>query len=176
MGAIRIRLRRDADVDACLALLHTTHALDDYPPFWPSDPRRFLVNRHEEVAWVAEAVADGEQDGRIVGHIALHDAAPDPLLDVVRRATGLPSDRLVVVARLLVDPDVRRQGLASRLLDHATTAAHASGRRPALDTAKINLKAMALYAAKGWTLAGDVTVDFGAGGSLDMWVYVGPDL
>ncbi len=169
MADVRIRLRRDDDVDACLALLHQTHELDDYPPFWPSDPRRFLVNRHEEVGWVAE------QDGRVIGHVALHDAAPDPLIEVARRATGLPPEKLVVVARLLVDATVRRRGLASTLLDHATAAAHASGRRPALDTAKINTKAMALYAARGWSLAGDVTVDFGAGGHLDMWVYVGPE-
>ena len=163
-----IRARSDADVPAAVALMRRTHEQDGYPRYWRARPERFLVARHETAAWVAE------HEGLLVGHVALHDAAGDPTLDAAQRRTGLPAERLAVVARLLVSPDARRLGVGRALLDAATEHAHAQGRRPVLDVIQVDRGPVSLYERAGWERLEPLTLPVEDHPPLLLWVYLGP--
>ena len=111
-------------------LARLTHVVDDYPKWWPEDPEAFIVPPRELGAWVAE------DDGVVVGHVALQTPADDPTFDQVRRATGRDAAAVAVVARLFSSPDVRGRGIGWALLTEAEQAAHAVGRLPILDVGK----------------------------------------
>lgn len=144
-------------------------ALDGYPPYLPGGLREFLAASDALGAWVAEA--DG---GDIVGHVALHRTSSAPVMAVAAEITGLPVARLAVVARLLVAPDARRQGVGGRLLGTAAAAACAQDRYPVLDVVERFTPAHALYERSGWRRVGSVVVALADGTSIDEAVYVGP--
>lgn len=89
-------------------------------------------------------------------------------------ATQRSPEQLAVVARLLVAPTHRRQGIGNLLLDVATRAAHARRLWPILDVAAYFHAAMRLYEQAGWACAGRVTVRIQGTDPLDELVYVGP--
>ena len=163
-----VRPRTPADRAACLALLDVVHELDGYPPWLGPGLVPFLESPDALAAWVA--VGDGE----VVGHVALHGSGPRAAIDRACDATGLPADRLAVVARLLVSPRYRRRGVGRSLLMAASAEATGRGLRPVLDVARQFTGAVALYESCGWTCAGPVTFDFGDGSTLESHVYVGP--
>lgn len=165
---MRLRDRCDSDIEACVRLLRATHEADGYPRVWPRDPERFVRSRHEMGAWVLE------EGGVVRGHVALHEVATDPTLDIVRAVTGRREDELAVVARLLTSPDHRRRGFGAVLVQHATSVAHGLGRQPVLDVDKTLEAPIALYEAAGWQRAGDFRLE-GADAVLDLWVYIGPE-
>jgi len=166
--AVVLRRRSDDDVDACLELAEHTHQHDGYPPWWPWDRRAFIVAPAEEASWVAD------DQGRVMGHVAIHNADGDPAFRRAHELTGLGPGHVAVVARLMVSPSARRVGVGRRLLDEAVAFAHQSGRRPILDTIPSNTKAIALYRTKGWTEAGTETLTSASGRRLDVVVFVGP--
>jgi enamine deaminase RidA (YjgF/YER057c/UK114 family)/GNAT superfamily N-acetyltransferase len=151
-------------------LLVQVHRRDGYPRYLGRGPRDFLLARHETGAWVCEL------DGRVVGHVALHRAGDDPVLEVARQATGLAADELAVVARLFVSPGHRRLGIGRALLDVAAEQARAGGRRAVLDVADdvAGAPAAALYAGAGWSPAGATTFRFRSGATLDVRVWLSP--
>ena len=111
--------------------------------------RRFLTDPDPLAAWVAE---DG---GRIVGHVATNSHSHRAVMDLVRTA-GI--DRQVgVIARLLVDPDRRRQGIGAKLLDKARSHIVSLGLAPVLDVVADSSPAVSLYRSTGWTEIGEVT-------------------
>lgn len=148
-------------------LARLTHAADDYPKWWPEEPEAFIASPNELTAWVAE------DDGRVVGHVALHTPADDPTFDLVRRDTGRSAAGVAVIARLFLSPDVRGRGIGWALLTEAEQAAHALQRLPILDVGKALTAAVALYERAGWRRVGEFTFSL-RGESLDMWVYAGP--
>ncbi len=79
-----------------------------------------------------------------------------------------------MIARLLVAPAARRQGVGRALLEHAARQAARRGLWPVLDVAADLSSAIQLYEDCGWVLAGAVTVTFRDGDSLDELVYLGP--
>ncbi|MBO3741212.1 GNAT family N-acetyltransferase [Actinoplanes flavus] len=164
-----IREKTAADDAACAALLRRVHARDGYPLFLPpEDVAGFLRPESERIAWVAE------HDGGIVGHVALHCPPEDPTLSAASTATGLPPDRLALLARLFTAPEVRRAGLGRALLRHATGHAPLLGRRAVLDVGMSLPKAVALYESEGWSRAGELHIPLDEGPMLDLWVYVSP--
>lgn len=165
---MEIREKTAADAAACLELVTRVHHADGYP--MRLDPG-FLtpVAGREAGAWVAES------DGVIVGHVALRTPAESPTLDVAARATGLPVDRLALVARLFVAPEQRRTGLGRRLLRHATAEAPKLGRRAVLDVGQRLGPAVALYESEGWERVGELHEPLDADTVLDLWVYVSPE-
>lgn len=166
---VLIRNRSDADGSACLDLLLRVRARDGYPiDLPPEDVENFFVTEAEVAAWVAE------QDGRIVGHVALHWAPDDPTLVAVQRAIGLPVPELFMVSRLFVDPEVRRAGVGRALLGHATRHAQSLGRQAVLDVGQRLLAAVALYESEGWRRVDELHLELGADKTLDLWVYVSP--
>jgi GNAT superfamily N-acetyltransferase len=164
---MRLRDRRDEDMEACVRLLRATHEADGYPRLWPRDPERFIRSRHETRAWIVE------QGGVVLGHVALHDVATEQTLDLAHATTSRGADELTVVARLLASPRHRRRGLGTRLVGQATDAAHRLGRQPVLEVDNTLAAAVALYDTLGWRRVGDFRLE--AETVLDIWVYVGPE-
>jgi GNAT superfamily N-acetyltransferase len=142
--AARIRLRADGDLSECVRLLETVHRVDGYPTYWPDDPARWLSPRAMLDAWVAE------DDGRIVGHIALRAGTADASASVWSDATGLPSEKFASIIRLFVSCDSRGAGVGRALLDAACAEAASRGLRPALDVVETNHDAIRLYERHGW--------------------------
>lgn len=168
-----IRTKVAADDDACVAVMERTHAVDGYPRYWPERPARFLRAKGETDAWVAEL------DGRVVGQVALHRAEGEPVVALAQEATGLPVDRLTVLARLLVHPDARGRGVARTLVRTATARAYTTGRRPVLDVLQSTTGPARLYESEGWTRLGPTSLDLRQRGlgdvpPLELWVYLAP--
>lgn len=165
-----IRDKVTADGPACLDLLLRVHARDGYPLHLPAESvNDFFVAEAEVVGWVAE------QEGRIVGHVALHWDPDDPTLVAAHRAVGLPVQELVMVSRLFVAPDVRRAGVGRALLGHATAEAQSLGRRAVLDVGQTLSAAVALYESEGWVRADELHLELHPDTTLDLWVYVSPE-
>ena len=85
-----------------------------------------------------------------------------------------PVDRLGVVARLLVSPDARREKIGRTLLDAASGEATSRGLWPILDVVTTFEAAVKLYESCGWVRAALVTFRFRDGGSVEEFVYLGP--
>jgi GNAT superfamily N-acetyltransferase len=163
-----IRLRQESDIGACLAMARQVKERDGYPPLGRIDVEHFLAPAYELAAWVAES------DTRIVGHAALHSTGFSVTIERAVEATGTAPERLGVVARMFVDPEVRGKGVARTLLDTVVEEAHARGLRPVLDTAAHFHAAIKLYEASGFVRAGDVTFVVPGEEPLDGLVFVGP--
>ncbi len=163
-------MRDDADLDKCVELAQVVHQVDGYPYYLPGDLREFLAARGATAAWVAES------DREVVGHVALHSWSSAAVMSLASHVSGQPAERLGFVARLLVAPASRRQGIGRSLLLTATDHAVARGLWPVLDVAVHHDTAIALYEKCGWVRVGEVFVRFGHGGGLDEFVYFGPTL
>jgi GNAT superfamily N-acetyltransferase len=156
--------------------MRQTHEFDGYPRYWPSRPEGFLSPEQETQAWVAE---DADT---VVGHIALHDARHHPTLPAAQRATGLPADRLAVVARFMVSPVVQGSGVGRALLATAADHARQLRRRLVLDVVQESARAIAFYERAGWTRLEPLTLELDGSfpeepagvPPLQMWVYLAP--
>lgn len=91
------------------------------------------------------------------------------------RVARRPPERLAVVFRLLVSPDVRRTGVGKALLEAAANSAIDRGLRPVLDVATHFHNAIRRYERCGWTRVGEVTVRCDVGEPLDEYVYISPE-
>lgn len=176
-GRVLIRTKAAADDDACVAVMERTHAVDGYPRYWPGRPAGFLRAKGETDAWVA--VLDEGPDRRVVGQVALHRADGEPVVALAQEATGLPVDRLAVLARLLVHPEARGCGVGRALVRTATARAYATGRRPVLDVLQSTSGPARLYESEGWTRLGPTSLDlrergYGDVPPLELWVYLAP--
>jgi GNAT superfamily N-acetyltransferase len=163
-----IRAREPEDLDGCAGILRRVHEITGYPSGWPRDPGRWLTPAGQVAAWVAE------DDGQLAGHVALVQGVRNKCL---LQATGRDARELGGIARLFVDPAVRRQGLARALLEAATSAARARGLQPVLDVVADSQPAIALYERSGWELVGTQTATWvtPAGISPTLRCYVGPE-
>ena len=167
---VPLRERVDADLDACVQLARVVHELDRYPIQLPDDLRSFIATPDALAAWVVE------EDGEIIGHVALRPRSSPVVMATASEALGLPADRLGVVARLLVSPRHRRHGLGQSLLEVACRNAHARGLWPILDVVTGREAAIGLYERCGWVLAGQVTVRWRDRPEVEELVYLGPRL
>ena len=163
-----IRPRSSADGAALEAIALATHRLDGYPKYLPDDLRSFILDADALRAWVAEC------DGAIAGQVALHRRSVPEMMEVAASATGLSEDRLVVLARLLVSPAARRQGIGQALVELATTEARSLGLRAVLDVVDEHKAAIALYERLGWTREGTINWKLPDGRPLREFVYVSP--
>lgn len=163
-----MRVRARADDDDLVPLLLRVHAHDGYPlhAAEPGVPVAFLASAGRD-AWVAE-----DDDGVLVGHVALHEDRAHSTLGHVVQVTGLGD--LVLVARLFVDPGAQRGGVGRLLLRHAVDEARRRGLRAVLDVGQVFTGAVALYEAEGWTRLGPLR-ETHDGVVLDLWVYLSPD-
>jgi GNAT superfamily N-acetyltransferase len=146
-----VRRRTEADLEVLGQLTARVRAADDYPTYLPDDDyRRFLKRPAQLAAWVAEL------DGRICGHVALNPGASPAVMRALHDA-GIVGD-VGVVARLLVDPDARRRGVARDLLQTARAEAVAQQRAPVLDVVESAQAAIALYRSAVWVEVGPTSL------------------
>jgi GNAT superfamily N-acetyltransferase len=117
-------------------------------------------------AWVAE------DEGRVVGHVALHPHSSNEVMEIASLAVGRPPEQLGVVARLLVETPLRGRGLGRTLLSAACDDAFTRGLWPILDVATRFREAIHLYESCGWLCAGQVKVCLPDGSELEEFVYV----
>ena len=168
-GGVVIRPREAADLSGLVEIAEAVNRLDGYPPYFPDrDFVAFLVSDDALAAWVAEV------DGRLGGHVALHGRSSKKVMEAAGTALSVPQDRLGVVARLLVAPDLRRAGIGRALLDTAAESCRARGLRPILDVGVALTKAVSLYDSAGWQRLGQVTVQFGGRFTFDEFIYAAP--
>jgi ribosomal protein S18 acetylase RimI-like enzyme len=163
---VLVRPRTDDDLDASERLAFAVHEVDGYPVHVPADMRKFLVAPDELTAWVAEL------DGEVVGHVALHPRCSQPSTDVVRGELGLGPGDYGVVARLLVSPAARRQGIGRRLLDAARSEAASRQLVPVLEVVTHHEPAINLYEAFGWRRIGQAAIQIPDRSPIDVFVYV----
>ena len=129
--------------------------------------RRFLTYPSPLAAWVAE------DDGRIVGHVATNSHSHRAVMDLVRTA-GIDR-RVGVIARLLVDPGVRRQGIGAKLLDQARGHIVSLGLAPVLDVVAGPSPSppVSLYRNTDWMEIGEVTFE-PPGQTINELVFLAP--
>jgi GNAT superfamily N-acetyltransferase len=164
---VHLRDRQEDDLGQLVAIARRVRSADRYPAYLPdNDFQRFLTEPEPRAAWVAV------EDRRIVGHVALNDETAPGATAVVRDA-GI-TEPVGFVARLLVDPSVRRTGLGRALLEHVTAAALAEGLVPVLDVVAEARKAIALYESAGWTRIGSADMTLPDGTTITELVYRGP--
>ena len=96
-------------------------------------------------------------------------------MELATSALGLPAERLAVVARLFVSPRARGQRAGRLLLDKARRRArpHAACTR-SLDVDTGLAGADRAVRVGGWSRAGEITVRFRDGNTLNEYVYLGP--
>ena len=160
--------RTDADLPLLAAVAARVRAADGYPIHLPDDDfERFLRRPPPVDSWVALS------DGVPLGHVALNDSTSRPVMELTEQLQITPAP--IFVARLLVDPSVRRRGVGWTLLETARTAAEEMGRTPMLDVVDIPsaAPAIALYRRSGWVEVGDVRFDL-AGDRLTERVFRAP--
>jgi GNAT superfamily N-acetyltransferase len=165
---MEIRERCEEDVPALESLARVVHQADGYPIYLPTDLQHFLVGSAAHGAWVAE------EDGHPLGHVALHHRSWDGVMEFACHRTGLASDDLAVVARLLVSPAARRRGIGRLLLETATERARSLDLCPILDVAVRYEAAVRLYTQAGWRSLGSVGFPMPDGTTVDEYVYLAP--
>jgi GNAT superfamily N-acetyltransferase len=165
---VHVRVRVEADLDGCIRLAQRVHEADGYPVYFPDGLRPFMASPDAIASWVVE------EQGEIVGHIALHRRSTDPVMAMATNALGQPCERIGVVARLLVDPELRREGLGRLLLHTAAQDAFARNLWPILDVVTKHTAAIGLYEGCGWIRAGQVTTKFGNGLEFEEVVFLAP--
>lgn len=167
---VSVRDRRPGDLEALVGIAERVRALDGYPVYLGGGGlHRFLSQPSSLGAWVAE------RDGALVGHVVLNSETSAPVMQLVAQRDH---DREVAfVARLLVDPHSRRQGIGARLLDQARRAATAQGFVPILDVVVTgsSAPAIALYRSAGWREIGRTSFGVDDGQELEELVFEGPE-
>src|SRR5262245_8767205 len=167
-----IRVRRRDDVARCVEVLAAVHTADGYPLLWPADPSVWLTPANLRRAWVAE------DDGHLVGHVALCNAVGDAAAPLWSAAFGLPPELLAVIAKLFVAPGARGRGVGAALLAHACAEAGRQGLRPALEVLAHDQNAIALYEGTGWRRMASVTASWARasdGQAMPLYYYLAPD-
>ena len=164
-----IRPRRPGDLKRLVALLRAVYTSEGYPANWPNDPARWLALGRAIVAWVCE------EDGELVGHLALTRPDPDRTWPQWQEALRARPEGLAVMRRLFVAPDRRRGGIASDLLTTAKTEADKRGLHPVLDVSDDNRGAIAFWKAHGWRQVGEALLPPGdEGHPLRLVLLIGP--
>ena len=166
---VSIRPRRVEDHPELEQLGRRVHRTDGYPVYLPDgDILAFVVSEHALDAWVAV------DEGRVVGHVALHRRSSPGVLALAAGRLGITAAECGVVARLLVARELRRAGVGRALLDHAADQCRQRGLTPVLDVVDGTGPAIALYERAGWQRLGTVRFPLPDGSELSEHVYAQP--
>jgi GNAT superfamily N-acetyltransferase len=142
-----VRPRSARDVPACARLLRVVAGEHQYPAHWPDAPRSWLTGPDVLGAWVCE------QHGEILGHVAVATVPRNGMSRVRwQEITGLPVDELARVSRLFVRKRVRRQGIATDLIDVAVADIRRRGLHPVIDVVTTSVDGIAFLERRGWRL------------------------
>ncbi|MGW7413696.1 GNAT family N-acetyltransferase [Streptomyces sp. NPDC054863] len=162
-----VRVRKDADVGACVRVLRTVHETSGYPRNWPVDAASWLVLEGELGAWVARAPGNGP----VVGHVALARAAEGDVAPGLWDGGG----EVAMVGRLFVAPEGRGTGAGRALMSEVVCAARELGVWPVLDVVADDTGAVAFYERIGWRRLGSGKQNWGAGELVGVHCYAAPD-
>jgi GNAT superfamily N-acetyltransferase len=165
---MKIRVRTEEDLDACVTLATWVREVDNYPKYLTTDFKSFLVRPDAINAWIAE------EDGAVVGHVSLHENSSREAMECASNFTGVSVEYLATVARLLVSPECRGHGIGRSLLETSAQHARQLGFTPMLDVVTSSVHAIELYERCGWIRAGEVRSVFRNGVTLDEFVYLCP--
>ena len=148
---VQVRERRAQDLPLLARVLAEQQPRSHYPLRWPLPfpVEEFLVRPGELGAWVAT------RGDEVVGHASVLEPSPGPETDGWVRGTGLPADRLAVLAVLFVATAVRGRGVGGRLMDTVTDRCRELGRMPVLDVVRTHTDASEVYRARGWQVVGE---------------------
>ena len=164
-----VRPREESDSDRLLDIAQRVHAIDVYPPYFPDLDFRVLLFGHAVLgAWVCEI------DEHVMGQVALHPHTGKQAMELAASSLDVGTERLGIVARLIVSPECRRNGVGRTLLERAATEAVTRGLYPMLDVATHLQPAIDLYEHCSWLRAGQVSTEFADGTALDEFVYLAP--
>jgi ribosomal protein S18 acetylase RimI-like enzyme len=168
---LTIRPRRPEDVAAVGELIMRQQPLTRYPfrnPL-PFPVAEFVVRRGELASWVAEVSTgsttedgsttdDGSTTGPVVvGHVSVLDVTDHEIGPAWSAAAGRPVEELAAVSVLVVDHEHTGLGIGSRLMDTCEAHVRSIGRAPVLEVVGgAHGRAVSLYLARGWRIAGDV--------------------
>jgi GNAT superfamily N-acetyltransferase len=153
-STFQIRERRPHELADCVEAVRLVHQTDRYPTLWPDDPERWLRPSRFLAAWVAVAGA------KIAGHISL-TLCDDTTDELVLNATSRKPAQLAEIARLFVHPALRRHGIGTQLLDHATQYAQKQGLLPFLTVGEHREStAVRVYEKRGWRYVGTAPGDY----------------
>ena len=162
-----------------MALADAVRAVDRWPPHRVGTTEEFVVGSSTLAALVAES------DQAVIGHVAIHERSAEPVMAVAEDALRLEREQLAVVARLFVDPHLRRAGVGGALLAGAVDRVTANDRIAILDVWEELDDAIDLYERNRWSRLGSVTFRFRAacgpdclhaGSTLRSFVYAAPDV
>lgn len=156
---LELRPRSDADLDVLLPMLQRIHEQEGYPvraeavtaQWLTSADKPGVISQPELGGWVAV------DDGRVVGHVALHPPA-GPCLPLWVAGTDREPDGIAVLSRLFTDRTVKGAGTA--LLGRALDEAARRGRRAVLEVDALS-PAYGLYLRQGWHEAGRAVQQWG---------------
>lgn len=93
---VRIRPRRESDIPTLVSLADAVRAIDRWPPHRTGPTKEFIAGSVPLAALVAE------DDGELVGHVAVHERSAGIVMDLASDATGVEASGLAIVARLFV--------------------------------------------------------------------------
>ena len=124
----------------------------------PFPVEQFVVREGELAAWVAETFSDEAADApTVVGHVSVLDVTDHEIAPSWAAAVGRPAEELAAVSVLVVDLEMGRRGIGSRLMDEAEEHVRGLGRTPVLEVvADANSRALGLYLGRGWRAVGEV--------------------
>jgi GNAT superfamily N-acetyltransferase len=176
---VPIRPRSERDVPALVELADAVRAVDRWPPHRVGTTEEFVVEPLPVAALVAES------DHAVIGHVAIHERSAESVMALAEDALRLEREQLAVVARLFVDPRLRRRGVGGALLAAAAERVSAIERIAILDVWEELDDAIGLYERNRWSRLGSVTFAFReacsagclhAGSSLRSYVYAAPEV
>ena len=149
-----VRRRCPGDLPVLLGLLQRVHEEEGYPVQASAVRAGWLASPGELDAAVAV------DDGRVVGHVALHPAGRDDVaaVDQWQRATGRAPEHLAVVSRLFTDRS--RPGSGTALLTHAVRRAVELDRVAVL-LVDPHSPARGFYSRRGWHEVGTAVQRWG---------------
>jgi GNAT superfamily N-acetyltransferase len=140
---------------------------DGYPANWPNDPIQWLAGAQTVAAWVAE------DNGSLIGHVALAAPDPDRAWPQWVEALAVPVEGLAVVRRLFVASQWREGGLATALVERAENEAFDRQLAPVLDVAHDNHAAIMFWKDRRWREVGQATLPPGdEGRALRLLLFV----
>jgi ribosomal protein S18 acetylase RimI-like enzyme len=173
-GVAIVRPLLPTDLPKLATLSRAVHRRDGYPPHLPEDEvPGYIASDDALMAWVA--VDETIDDTTVAGHVALLPAEASDGIDLAATRLGRANADFGVIARLIVDPDLRRTGVGRHLLDRATAECRRRGLVPILDIVDRSDPAIGLYERSGWRRLGAVELELADGSDLRLLVFVAPD-
>jgi ribosomal protein S18 acetylase RimI-like enzyme len=166
--AVRIRLRTDADVPECAALLREVYALDAYPVEGVDDAEGWMYPVGMMAAWVA-----GEP-GKVLGHAAVCEPNGDAAVSMLVARTGVAESDIAVLARLFVGPNARGRGVGRFLADAALAYTVDKRLRAVFDVMEKDRSAISMYERMGCVLLGRTSHHVADGRTIPALCYAAP--